>query len=268
MFPPWPEEDWAALERAVQALERPSLAARVTTLLGLPVSAGLRRLPPGWQTLLAGASERAITAAVAAAVRTLGEEPPRGEHDRLHRYAAVATGAVGGFFGLPALVVELPVTTTLMLRAIADTAARHGEDPRELKTRLACVEVFALGGRTRADDDAELGYYELRAALALQLRALPLDALARGAGRAVPGAEAFVRAIAGRFGVVVSDKVAAQAVPILGAAAGAALNGIFMRHFQTVAEGHFSLRALERRHGREAVEAAYRALAAREQEGA
>jgi hypothetical protein len=41
------------------------------------------------------------------------------------------------------------------------------------------------------------------------------------------------------------------------------VNAIFMRHFEDVAHGHFTIRRLERRYGRETVEAAYRALARR-----
>src|SRR5215207_2149575 len=45
--------------------------------------------------------------------------------------------------------------------------------------------------------------------------------------------------IASRFGVVVSQKVAAQAVPVLGAISGAAVNSVFVGHFQTLARGAF-----------------------------
>ena len=44
-----------------------------------------------------------------------------------------------------ALALELPFTTTLMLRSIAGIAARHGENLEEPGSRLACLEVFALG---------------------------------------------------------------------------------------------------------------------------
>jgi hypothetical protein len=148
-----------------------------------------------------------------------------------------------------------------MLRAIADVARANGEDPARPRTRLACIEVFAFGGRSRADDHAELGYYELRLGLAWQFTSVP--ALEAGAGPALPQPIGLLRAIGARFGVVVTDKAAAQAVPILGAVAGAAVNALFMDHFLTVADGHFTVRRLERTYGRAAVEAAYRAIGAR-----
>jgi hypothetical protein len=54
--------------------------------------------------------------------------------------------------------------------------------------------------------------------------------------------------------------VAAEAMPILGAASGAAINVLFTRHFQELARGHFAVRRLERHYGPEAVRNAYEAL--------
>ena len=66
--------------------------------------------------------------------------------------------------------------------------------------------------------------------------------------------------VATRFSVQVSQKAAAQTVPILGAAGGAALNALFMQHFQEVAQGHFTVRRLERQYGPQRVQSAYQAL--------
>ena len=63
--------------------------------------------------------------------------------------------------------------------------------------------------------------------------------------------------IASRFGVVVSQKVAAQTVAVVGALGGAAVNLAFTEHFQDVARGHFTVRRLERVYGAEIVRAEY-----------
>ena len=171
------------------------------------------------------------------------------------------TGALGGFFGLPALLIELPATTILMLRAIAETARRYGEAPEAHETRLACLEVFALGGRATADDYAEIGYYEVRLGLAFHFAPpMTLAGEQLGSRPALAAPIGFIRAIAGRFGVVVSDKAAAQMVPVLGALAGGLVNAAFMDHFQTVADGHFTVRRLERAYGRDLVASAYHAI--------
>jgi hypothetical protein len=66
--------------------------------------------------------------------------------------------------------------------------------------------------------------------------------------------------IAERFGVQVTEKAAAQAIPAIGAAGGAIVNTIFMDHFQDMARGHFIVRKLERKHGKERVERRYAEL--------
>ena len=258
--PALPREALDELERAWLALERPSFAAQLSSILGTPLEQIIRLLPAEWSARLRGAAEAAVVRAYDLARPTLdGGQATSGP--AAHRLAAAATGALGGFFGLPALILELPTTTLLMLRAIADVARANGEDPASPKTRLACIKVFALGGRSRADDYAELGYYELRLGLAWQFTTVP--ALEAGAAPALPQPIGLLRAIGARFGVVVTDKAAAQAVPILGALAGAAVNALFMDHFLGVADGHFTVRRLERQYGRPTVEAAYRAIGAR-----
>jgi hypothetical protein len=60
--------------------------------------------------------------------------------------------------------------------------------------------------------------------------------------------------------VSVSEKVAVEAVPVIGAAGGAAINVLFTGHFQRMAHGHFTVRRLERTYGEAAVREAYEAL--------
>jgi hypothetical protein len=255
-------DDREALRRARRALEHPSLAARVSSVLGAPVEQGLRLLPRTWHDRVHRAAEAAIAEALAFAIESLGKTPPAGAHDGLHRLLAISSGAAGGFFGLPALLIELPVTTVILLRSIADVAHAHGEDLSLPETRLACLEVFAVGGRSHGDDYAEIGYYEMRTMLAWHFSLAVEQMAQRGtSSERMPAAINLIRAIAARFGVVVSDKAAAQLVPVAGALAGALANAMFLQHFQVVSDGHFTIRRLERRYGRETVERDYRAFA-------
>jgi predicted transcriptional regulator len=57
--------------------------------------------------------------------------------------------------------------------------------------------------------------------------------------------------------VVVTQKAAAQAVAVVGAVAGAAVNLAFIEHFQNVARGHFTIRRLERVYGIDTVRSEY-----------
>ena len=78
-----------------------------------------------------------------------------------------------------------------------------------------------------------------------------------------PVALRLVQEIAGRFGSVVSERAAASTLPIIGAVGGATVNMMFMGHFQQIAEGHFTIRRLERRYGGDLVKNLYRSMAAR-----
>ena len=254
-------EDEAALRTAYRKLEHPSFAARLSALLGVPLVEGYRLLPKDWQTGLQRAVDRALGLGLRVALQDL--DRPRSVAQR--RAAVTAAGAAGGFFGWPGLLVELPVTTVLLLRTIADAARAEGEDLRTVDARLACLEVFALGGPRESDDAAELGFVQLRAALALRISGTEVGPLL--VARTSPATVAFVRAVGQRFGVVVGEKAAAQAVPILGAAAGASINLLFFQHFHDVATGRFALRRLERRYGEPLVRAAYARLQAEEAAG-
>ena len=249
----------AELAQAKRLLENPGLAARLAAIAGSPLEKGMKLLPSGWRDKVHHATEAALTKALDVAVSSLGKPSARPSRDRLHKIAAAASGAMGGAFGLPALAVELPVSTTLMLRSIADIAAANGEDPRDVETRLACLTVFALGSSKDASDDAaESGYFAARAALAEAVTAATKHLAQKGFAKS--GAPALVRLIAligSRFGIVVSEKAAAQALPIIGAAGGALINTLFIDHYQGMARGHFTVRRLERLHGAEAVRAAY-----------
>ncbi len=243
-------EDTAALQRAVVTLSSPSLAIRLANVVGMPVERLISRLPAGMSAAVTRAASKAIERALNAALSTLdggtGTEPA----NAFHKFACGASGAIGGFFGVPALVVELPVSTTLMLRSIADIARAEGEDINSVDTRLACLEVFALGGRSSADDSADAAYYAVRGALAAAVREAAEYVAGRGAAsRGAPVLTRLIAQIASRFGTAVSEKAAAQAVPVIGAAGGAAVNILFLEHFQNMAAAHFTIRRLERRYG-------------------
>ncbi len=257
-------QEWSDLRRAVLLLENPGLAARLTSVIGAPVEEGLKMLPPAWHERLALATEGIVTRSLEMAISTLDVDRAAHGAQSSTRNLGVLAGAVGGYFGLAGTVLELPVTTALMLRSIAAVAADEGENLREPSGRLACIEVFALGGRVRSDEAAETGYYSVKLALSYHFSAVSEQIVRHGiGGRTVPAAVNLVRAIAARFGVAISDKAALQMVPVVGAIGGAILNAIFIDHFRDMARGHFIVRRLERRHGIETIRNAYTKMASR-----
>lgn len=250
-------DDLAALERAVRSLEHPSLAARLTNLAGKPVELIGLALPASASHAIATATSKALEVALQAALRTMPQKPHAGSR-LLHKVLATASGAAGGAFGLLALPVELPVSTVIMLRSIADIARSEGEDPADPESALSCLQVFALGGRAGSDDASESGYFAVRGMLAKTVTEAARFIGERGViQEGGPLLLRFITQVASRFGVVVSQKVAAQALPVLGALGGAAVNYAFMDHFQDIARSHFTIRRLERTYGKELVRSEY-----------
>lgn len=265
--------DMDDLRRAVALLESPSIAMRIANLVGSPVEGLVKRLPKPVASRVHGAVEAALTKAAAAALWSMDNAPGKPASTRLHKLAAAGTGAVGGAFGFAALFVELPITTTMMMRAVADVARSEGFDLHDFATKQACLEVFAFGGRSAADDAGEVGYYAVRGFTTDAMRHLSKELVqiaTRHGGAHATGVTskqaatwlaAVIEKIASRFGIVISEKFAAQAVPVIGALSGAALNALFVDYYQDVARGHFIVKRLDAKHGAEYVERVYRQLA-------
>jgi hypothetical protein len=232
------------------------LVGKLAELVGEPITMTLRTLPAPVTAQINRAVSAAMYQALKVAVHKMDARPILEPGRVGFQVISGITGSVSGFFGLPALAVELPVTTTLMLRSIAGIASQEGEDLNSASARIACLEVFALGGK--GAPTSETTYYATRAFLARTAneaaRAVAERTAASGSG---PVIVELIAKIAGRFGIVVSEKVAAQAVPVVGAIGGAAVNLAFMEHFQRLAAAHFAIRRLERTYGKELIRAQY-----------
>ncbi len=157
------------------------------------------------------------------------------------RGAVVVSGAACGFAGMAGFVPDATFTTLTIMREIARIARDEGEDLSTDDARRACLEVFALqsnGQVAGGDAESELGYFSAR----LMMHGRPVMLL--------------ISEVAARYGLNLSQKFAAQAVPFAGAVAGAALNSAFLAHYRNLARAHFIIRRLERTHGVDRVRAA------------
>ena len=159
--------------------------------------------------------------------------------ERWHQVASGVTGALGGLGGIVTTLIDLPVTTTLILRSIQQIAAEHGEDLTDPAVRAQCVAVFGLGGPLPEDDDTDTGLWATRTALSGRVVA---DML----GRVLP-----------RYGIIVGEKALAQATPLIGAVVGGTINPVFTGYYQSMAHVHFRLRKLERTHPSDEVRACF-----------
>jgi EcsC protein family len=244
-----PPSQQEALRRTISNLENQDFAAQLADYAGRPIERVMRLLPKAASSRINKTVELAILNCLNVAISSIEPRSKALPARRTASLLAGISGGVSGFFGLAALPIELPVTTTLMLRSIADIARHHGEDLSKLEARLACVEVFALGA-PRSGRRADVGYYASRALLGRLTADATALLLERGAANlAAPVVGGLVSEIATRFSVVVSERSAASAIPVLGAMGGATVNLLFMNHFQRVASGHFAIRRLEREYG-------------------
>ncbi len=197
---------------------------QVLNLIGGQAESLMERLPHQVRRSLDGATERALLVAVQAAKQSRGVVPD--QKGWLNSAATTAMGAMGGAGGLPTALAELPVTTTVLLRAIQGIAAEHGFDPNDPDVLADCLTVFASAGPLADDDGANMAFLSTRVTLT---------------GTAVHG---IMKSVAPKLATVLGQKLAAQTVPILGAAAGAATNYAYTSYYQEMAHVHFGLRRL------------------------
>jgi hypothetical protein len=178
----------------------------------------------------------------------------------LDKFLATATGVVGGTFGFTGFILELPVSTTIMMRSILAIANSHGECLTDPGTTMECLQIFALGGNS--DNGKNSGnvsrYFATRNALAREMK-LATQYLAENTliDETAPAIVRFIAHIAAYFGVDVTTEAAAMAVPLVGAAGGGTINYLFMNQFQKMADAHFTIRKLERKYGEDYIAAKY-----------
>ncbi|CAH2774445.1 MAG: STAPHYLOLYTIC protease PREPROENZYME LASA [uncultured Caballeronia sp.] len=260
---PLSQEDLAALRRAKEALESPSFTMKLASVVGSPIEKMMAKMPNIAQEKVDEATQAALKKCLQLALRTLSKStidgvvlPPEKPHNLIHKLAVATTGAAGGAFGLFALPIELPVTTTLMFRSICDIARSEGEDVHLIDTQLQCLMVLGMGGPSSSDDSADIGYFFIvRGTLAQSVSKATSELAAKDlSGHGSTALLKFLQTVASRFSVQVSEQVAAKSIPAIGAVLGAMVNTIFIDHFQQTAHGHFTVRRLERQYGQLAVE--------------
>jgi hypothetical protein len=249
------EEDRFALDDALAVLERPTLAARLGNVVGKPVEFFGRVLPGSMVRMAQKAAETALTASLKL---VLSDRIPRGGDKTgvWHKVLAATSGAMGGTFGMMGLAVELPISTAIILHAITEIAREQGEDLADPDTLFACLEVFALADLSHEHSFGWAQYCAVRHSLSGSVAEASRYVGQRVvAEETAPALARIVSSIASRFGVAVSQKFSAQAIPIIGSVSGATINALFMEHFQSMARVHFTMRRLERTYGKDRVAA-------------
>lgn len=225
-------------------------------LLSLATRAGesadqvIEWLPDNWEDKLQGVVDLALRQAYAIAFssRRGKRGVPTRTNEGMHRFATAVAGALGGMGGIATTLADLAVTTTIILRSVQVIAASYGEDLEDPDVRAQCIAVFGLGGPLSDDDASETALWAGRIALS---------------HGSVAG---MIRAVSPAFGRMLSEGALATAAPLIGAAAGAAINSAFTGYYQKMAHVHFRLRRLERYHTQEQVMACFERIVRLERE--
>ncbi len=240
--PPQPLSDAARAEIEAIATRQQranGVLMKAINFVGGQVEDGLKVLPKSVRTQLDDVARKALQHSYEVASKSRGGIGEKVGSDGIHKALGALSGAVGGIGGLPTALAELPVATTLIFRAVQSVAATHGEDPLSEETRMQCLAVFGAGGPGAQDDGVDTSFIGARLSIS---------------GAAVNG---LIRKVAPKFATILSQKLAAKAVPVLGAAAGAGTNYAFLDYYVSIAHVHFGLRKLARIHGEDAVTEAF-----------
>ncbi|QYK41246.1 MAG: EcsC family protein [Paracoccaceae bacterium] len=196
--------------------------------LGGQVEDQLSNLPPVWRDRIETATLAALSRAVM--VAQLGRHAPRTGPAGAPVLAAL-TGAAGGAGGIATAIAELPLTITLILHAILREAAALGFDPDDPGIRAEALRVMAQGSPLASDDGINTALIGARLTLT------------------GPAMHKLIATLAPGLAAVLTRKLAAQAVPVLGAVTGAALNTAFLRSYRDLAHVRFGLLRLAEIHG-------------------
>jgi hypothetical protein len=223
-----------ALARRYRRANGPVMA--IVNKLGGAVEERMAVLPDAARAQIGTVVERALLAAhgMAGAGDRL---PDMGRQGPLA--AAMVSGAVGGAGGIATSIAELPVTVTVILHAIRRAAREAGFDPDDPAIRAECLRVFTAGSPLAGDDGVNTSFLSARLTVT------------------GPAIAQVIQSVAPKLAAAMGQKLATQAVPVLGAVAGAALNAAFLRYYREMAEIRFALLALAQQHGAEPILAAF-----------
>ena len=202
---------------------------QVITYVGGQVEDGMKMLPAAFRTKIEGAARTALERSFHLAKASRQGPLERAvAGDRMHKVIGAISGALGGVGGVPTAIAEIPVATTIIFRAVQGVAQSYGEDIDSDETRAECLRVFSAGGPDADDDGIDTSFIGARVALT------------------GPAIHSLIAKVAPKFAAVLTQKPATQAVPVLGAAAGAGTNLAFVNYYTEMAHVHFGLRQLAR----------------------
>jgi len=241
-------------------LSNNSFAINAINVVGKPIDDVINKLPDKYQDKINNAVSISLKKAITIVNMTVPRKKNFLSSGGLNKAACIISGGVGGFFGVSGLPLELPVSTGIMLRAIINIAWENGIDVSTPQGKLDCMEVLAFGGGSNINH-TDNSYYYIRTILSTAFEESSKYITSRGfIEEGAPPIVKLMAQIASRFGITVTDKIALEAIPFIGAVMGASINLIFINHFIRMAEGHFTVKRLESIYGFDLTKDAYSSI--------
>lgn len=257
-------EEYAILSTAKSTLENVGLIMHGLNYVGGAVEKGVALIPEKQQKWIGSKVNRVLMNVITANIKTMSKGKAEAKPlNKTYKAVVFASGTGFGFFGGFGFAEDLMISTKFMVRSIMDIARSKGENVNDIETQLSCLEVLALGGNSKNDDGLNSSYYSTRVALQASIKEASAYVAKNGSAEIIEKlllSKAFIRfisQIASRFGVQVTEKFVAEAIPVVGAVGGGAINLIFIHHFQNMAGAHFTVRQLERKYGEEFIRNMY-----------
>ncbi|WP_225901805.1 EcsC family protein [Zobellia barbeyronii] len=253
-------EDLLTLRSAKQKMEQIGWAMQGLNKMGNVIESRIQLLPQKQRNWLQQITYKVLHTVVKTNLLSMNKKAKTTPINNFYKALVTSSGAIGGALGASAFAVDLTLATKLMMRSIMDIARSEGEDLNSLDSQLACLQVFALGGKSKHDDNLDTGYYATKIAIGSAVKGASgiagktVTTLLNTTGNPLLQ---LIAQVASRFSVQVSEKFVAQAIPIIGAAGGATINLAFIDHFQNMAHAHFSIRRLERKYSEEQIRLEY-----------
>lgn len=264
-------EDEILLIKAKQDMTNVTYLMKGFNYIGGKIEDGVELLPEKVQDFVFNKTTSILEQVVKVNLKTMQKGTPFKKPSKLvYKTLVTTTGAASGFLGAgtpivgqAAFATDLALTTKFIMRSIMDIARGKGEDLHTLEAQFQCLQVLALGGDSKEDDGADTSYYASRIAIQTSINKASemgmQGLLTTLSSSANPLYKSF-SLIVSRFTSKVSEKVAAQLIPVVGGLTGGAINYTFISHFQKMAEAHFTIRSLERKYGIATIKEKYTAI--------
>jgi len=256
------DEELKLLFIAKKNLEKPNLFIKLTDYLGMPLEYGLKKLPVFARNKVGFIVDKSLKASYKIALFTISNNSSIVKQKYYNRAFTTLFGGIGGAFGIGGAIAEIPISTTIIFREMAQNALKHQFDVRDPKVMLEVLSCFSYGGRSSLDDEVNSSYFTVRASLTKSISEAAAYMVEKVAGDladdfAKPVIVKLLEKIGSRFGVVISDQIAAKSIPIIGAVGAITINNLFLSHFSDISDAHFFILKMERKYGKEIVEKNY-----------